>query len=332
MNKNFTHRHAAHCETGTMSNLLRNRGVDLSEPMMFGIGSGLFFVYIPFIKMGGIPLIAYRSAPGNIIKNVCSRLSINMKIMRFRNPERGMAELDRLIEQGTPVGLQTSAYWLPYFPREMRFQFNAHNLVVFGKEKDNYLISDPVGEHTVTCAYDDLSRARFAKGLFAPKGMLYYPDHIPALLDIKEAVKKGIHDTCHKMLKIPLPFLGVRGIHYLANQMERWPVKLGPEKAATYVGTVIRMQEEIGTGGAGFRFMYAAFLQEASDLLKLPALLDIAKLLSDSGDRMREFAVRGVQLCKGRETGQQIYSELAGSIRECAEREKHIFSLLRKAL
>jgi len=28
------------------------------------------------------------------------------------------------------------------------------------------------------------------------------------------------------------------------------------------------MQEEIGTGGAGFRYIYAAFLQEAADFLE----------------------------------------------------------------
>ena len=34
-----------------------------------------------------------------------------------------------------------------------------------------------------------------------------------------------------------------------------------------------RMQEEIGTGGAGFRFLYAAFLQEAGEKLNRADLL-----------------------------------------------------------
>ncbi|XQF91807.1 DUF4872 domain-containing protein (plasmid) [Pseudoalteromonas espejiana] len=32
------------------------------------------------------------------------------------------------------------------------------------------------------------------------------------------------------------------------------------------------MQEEIGTGGAGFRFMYASFLEQAAEICQIPAL------------------------------------------------------------
>lgn len=34
-----------HCETTALGVLLRHQGIDLSEPMLFGLGSGLSFVY-----------------------------------------------------------------------------------------------------------------------------------------------------------------------------------------------------------------------------------------------------------------------------------------------
>jgi len=40
--KPFVHQQAAHCETGVTSALFRHQGVDISEPMVFGIGSGIF--------------------------------------------------------------------------------------------------------------------------------------------------------------------------------------------------------------------------------------------------------------------------------------------------
>ncbi|MCJ7784737.1 MAG: BtrH N-terminal domain-containing protein, partial [Desulfobacterales bacterium] len=43
----FDHRQAAHCENGVISNLLRFHNINLSEAMVFGIGSGLFFAYMP---------------------------------------------------------------------------------------------------------------------------------------------------------------------------------------------------------------------------------------------------------------------------------------------
>ena len=63
------------------------------------------------------------------------------------------------------------------------------------------------------------------------------------------------------MLSPPLPWFGNKAIFLLSKQIKKYPQKLTPRKASLYLGNVVRMQEEIGTGGAGFRFLYAAFLQ-----------------------------------------------------------------------
>ena len=328
----FDHRHAGHCESGTLSALLRNRGLDLSEPMVFGIGGGLFFLHAPFIKVGNIPLTAYRGAPRVIIKNVCKRLGVVMRYQRFHDPEQGMRALDAFMQQGQPVGLQTCVYWLPYFPPELRFQFNAHNLVAFGKQDGHYLLSDPVFEHTVTCPAQDLRRARFARGRFAPRGLIYYPETVPRTPDLHRAVRAALRDTCGRMLDIPLPFLGVRGMRYMARRLPRWPRALGEARARSRLGSVVRMQEEIGTGGAGFRFMYAAFLSEAAQRLEWPRLAEAARMVTAAGDRWREFALLGAQVCKGHETGADAYVRLSAIVQDCAAREEHVFRLLRQAL
>ena len=126
-----------------------------------------------------------------------------------------------------------------------------------------------------------------------------------------------------------MPFLGTRGIRWMADRLERWPEKLGPEQARKWVGSVVRMQEEIGTGGAGFRFMYAAFLQEAASLLESSLLQDSARELTAIGDRWRDFAVHGAMLVKGRGSEDQTYPRLAGILRECAAREHELFKRLR---
>ncbi len=332
MSKTFEHRHSGHCESGALSALLRDRGLDLSEPMVFGLSGGVFFVHVPFLKMGGIPLTAYRDAPGAIVKKACKRLAIGVKTMRFRDEAEGMETLDSLLANGMSVGLRTNVYWLPYFPREMRFQFNAHHLVVFGKEGDDYLISDPVFDHIVKCPAADLRRARFAKGIFAPKGHLFYPVSIPASFDMKTAVRKSLRESCKRMTSIPLPFFGIRGMHYLAREFRRWPVKMDAAKAVLNVGSVVRMQEEIGTGGAGFRFMYAAFLQEASETMGLPALKEASKMMGETGDRWRAFAVKGAQLCKGHISGNEVFNELSDMLKDCADREKKIYALILKMI
>ncbi len=130
----YAHRQLAHCESGTISGLLSAAGLPISEPMAFGIGAGLTFAFLPFVKIGGLPLIAYRMPPGAIIGGLSRRLGIKMRRETFRDPAAGMRALDAHLEAGRLVGMQASVFWLDYFPPEMRFHFNAHNLIAHGKK------------------------------------------------------------------------------------------------------------------------------------------------------------------------------------------------------
>jgi hypothetical protein len=296
---NFEHRHAAHCESGVISALLRHQGVPMSEALAFGLASGLSFAYLPFIKLSGQPLVAYRAPPRRIIRGVQKPLGARLRFETFRSPEAGQARLDALLAQDKLVGLQTSVYWLPYFPPDMRFHFNAHNLLVYGKEGDDYLISDPVSEIPVRCASADLSRARFAKGALAPKGLLYYIETLERHAIEPQTLRQAIRKNARHMLA-PVPIVGARGMRMLAQRIERLPP--GDARTIDAIGHIVRMQEEIGTGGGGFRFIYAAFLEEAARLAALPALTEYADRLTAIGDDWRLFALRAARMVKGRDT------------------------------
>ena len=293
--------------------------------MAFGIGSGLFFAYFPFIRINQLPMTTFRSAPGRIIRQVAKRLGVRVTFRTFRDEENGMAELDRLLAEGVPVGAQTGVFWLPYFPPALRFHFNAHNLVVFGKEGDSYRISDPVIGEPVLCGTADLKRARFARGPLAPNGRLFFLTNVPKTVDPVPAIREGIREVCRLMTRIPIPLIGIRGMRYLAGQVESWPSRLGERKALLYLGNVIRMQEEVGTGGGGFRFIYAAFLQEAAAVLEERRLLDFSQRMTAIGDHWRDFAVTGARLCKGRPQGNDDFPALARIVRECAGSEQGLF-------
>ena len=321
----FEHRQSAHCETGVLSNLLRHHGLDVSEPMVFGIGAGLFFGYFPFIRLNRLPLTAFRARTGGIMKKAVRRLGVTLTWDKFRNPEKGMAVLDRKLLESVPVGCRTGAYWLSYFPERYRFHFNMHNLIVFGRQNGSYLISDPVFPEPVVCPREDLKKARFAAGLMAPKGRMYYVTGVPSHPELAGAVRAGIREVCRTMLKAPGPFLGVKGIGYLAKSVARWPEKLEPREAALRLGQVIRMQEEIGTGGGGFRFIYAAFLQEAAGLLHDDGLLRLSERMTAAGDRWREFALMGARICKQRNGGSETYAGLADILRGCADEESGLY-------
>ncbi len=324
----FVHQQSAHCETGVLSNLLTHHGLALSEAMVFGIGAGLFFGYFPFLRLNHLPLTAYRIATGAIMNRVTRVLGVDLEWEKFRNADKAMAALDQRLEKGIPVGCRTGAYWLSYFPERYRFHFNMHNLVVFGKNNGTYMVSDPVFPEPMACPAADLKKARFAKGAMPPKGRMYHVVHVPDQIDLPGAVRQGIRKVCSTMLKVPGPFIGVRGMRYLAGKLERWPEKLGERKAALHLGQMIRMQEEIGTGGAGFRFIYAAFLQEAAEVMGNERLLSLARDMTDIGDRWRDFAVVGSRICKQRNAQDLNYPALSAILRECADGEEALLKQL----
>ncbi|MEE4257245.1 MAG: BtrH N-terminal domain-containing protein [Bacteroidales bacterium] len=327
----FTHRQSAHCENGVTSNLLNFHGIDLSEPMVFGLGAGLFFSYMPFYKLNGLPVISFRPYPGWIFNRVCRKLGIKLQRHKFpRNPDKAMKTLDDLLDNGVPTGCLVGVFHLSYFPEAYRFHFNAHNLVVFGREEDRYIISDPIMETPETLSYDELKRVRYAKGTYPPKGRMYFMKKVPETFDLKKAIVQGIKKNSGQMLTIPVPLFGVKGIRYMAKKMKRWPKKLGDRKASLYLGQVVRMLEEIGTGGAGFRFMYAAFLQESARELKQDWLNECSEEMTAIGDRWREFALIAGRIFKGREGKDESYLAASDILLEIADREEALFRKLRK--
>ncbi|MBP0613115.1 BtrH N-terminal domain-containing protein [Chryseobacterium sp. cx-311] len=328
---NFTHHQTAHCENGVASNLLKDKGLNLSEPMIFGIGSGLYFVYLPFLKVNFAPGFSYRPMPGAIFSKAAKRLGIKIKRQRFSNPKEAQAALERNLENKIPTGLQVGVFHLTYFPEEYKFHFNAHNLVVYGKEGDRFLISDPVMNETTTLTEKELERVRYAKGVMAPKGHMYFPTDIPAELDLEKAIVKGIKDTCNKMLA-PVPLIGVKAIRWVARSIPKWADKKGAKTTNHYLGQLIRMQEEIGTGGGGFRYIYGAFLAEAADVLKKPELKELSKEITDIGDLWRDFAVDIARVYKNRNSKSDIYNNLSQAMLHIADLEEAFFRKLREVV
>jgi hypothetical protein len=323
--KPFIHHHSAHCESGVTSALFRDKGVEISEAMIFGIGSGIFFGHLPFVKWVGMPISTYRSYPGSVFRKAAKRLGAKFISKRFRNPQKGMDELRRLLKTGQIVGITTNIYWLSYFPNRFRFQFNGHNIIILREIETGFRISDPVLDHPVDCLTEDLERARFAHGPLEPRGFMYYPKYVNLHPDLKAACIKGMKDSCNMMLKIPLPIFGIRGIRSLAKRIIKMPEKIGFHEACRHLANIVRMQEEVGTGGAGFRFMYAAFLQEAAELFDSAELLSLSQEMTAIGDIWREFAVVSARIIKQRGQADETFAKAGGLMLICAGREETLF-------
>lgn len=300
--------------------------------MIFGIGSGLLFFYFPWLKVNQAPAISYRTMPGHIFSKVARRLGFRVRRERFSSPEKAQQVLDEKLKTGFPVGLQVGVYHLTYFPDAYRFHFNAHNLVVYGKEGDSYLISDPVMEQPTKLSTKELEKVRFAKGVLAPKGHMYFPTHLPQHISLETAIRKGIKETCQKMLA-PVPIVGVKAIRWVSKDILRWYDKRGVKITNHYLAQMVRMQEEIGTGGGGFRFIYGAFLEEAAEILKNNTLKECSQEITAIGDLWRDFAVEVARLYKNRNQAHRAaYEDLSQRLLTIAQREEAFYKRLKKVV
>ena len=132
------------------------------------------------------------------------------------------------------------------------------------------------------------------------------------------------------MLSIPGPIAGVSGIASTGKKIKKWRDKLGPQTAGLYLAQLVRMQEEIGTGGGGFRYIYGAFLQEAHAFHPIDELMEISKIFTQSGDMWRSAAVQAAGIYKGRIGSQADFDVMGDYLLEISEIEKKAFQALGK--
>jgi hypothetical protein len=218
---------------------------------------------------------------------------------------------------------------MDYLPAWERVHINVHFIVVVGKEGSKYIISDSYFPKLVELEAESLRKARFAGGNMSPKGFLFYPEFIPDKVNYPKAVRKGIRKSCFFMLRIPMPFLGIKGIRMFAKKIVTWPAfARDTEHLSHEIMKINILLEDQGTGGAGFRYMFATFLQQASAILEIPELNSFSKEMMEIGDGWREISLFAARIGKNRDLGPDRLKELGDMLLIRAGKEESFFRRL----
>ena len=107
-------------------------------------------------------------------------------------------------------------------------------------------------------------------------------------------------------------------------------VTKGNEKASFYLGQILRMAEDFGTGGAGFRYIYGAFLKEAAELFDNKDLFEASDMMGKTANRWREFTYISARNCKNRSKPEEDYGRLGDMMLEIANMEEAVYKKLKK--
>jgi hypothetical protein len=325
----FKHVMGAHCESGTITALLNHHGLNISEPLVFGISSGLFFGYFKN-PMFAFPSVVVRTMPGKILSKFSKRSGIAFKTKKYKDPVEAEKELDMLLEQNQPVALQVDFFYMDFLPPWQRIHVNVHFLTVIGKEGNKYIVSDCYHPQLAEIGKDELRKGRFAGGNMAPRGFMFYPVQVPPEINVKKGIASGIKNTTFNMLNIPIPFLGVKGIRKFADKITEWPKYARDlDQLAHEIIKINITLEDQGTGGGGFRYIYASFLREASKSLNNQDLYDLSKKMMDIGDGWREVSLFASRIGKNRDLGTGKLKEMGDMIRSKADLEEKFFKELK---
>ncbi|MFE3030160.1 BtrH N-terminal domain-containing protein [Streptomyces canus] len=299
-----------HCETTTLGVLLRHQGVDLSEPMLFGLGRGLSFVYWDSKGMG-FPFLGGRVKPFELSRNLAGTLGVELVVRETGSARKGWADVVEAIEGGRPVGLQLDSYYLDYFGSGAKVHFGGHVVAMYGyDDRRAHLVDTEQQGGAVSTGLDSLARARAARGPMTARHRSFTLT-APQDLDLpapRQSVVSAITGCAHTFLNPPIANLGHRGIEKSGKLVRTWlrrsddPRRDLPQAAL--------LMEKAGTGGALFRNLYRDFLAESAEFVDSDHLRTGQRLYAEAAALWTEVAAL---ITEAGESGDEQFLVQAGT-------------------
>ncbi|GAA1852097.1 BtrH N-terminal domain-containing protein [Asanoa iriomotensis] len=252
-----------HCETTTLGALLRHAGVDLSEPMLFGLGAGLAFIYWDAKNMA-FPFLGGRTKPLEIARTVADGLGLTLEVRETASPRTAWRHVESALADGRPVGLQLDCYHLDYFTTKVHF--GGHVVAMYGYDDSHaHLVDTAQQGGTVTTTLASLERARAERGPMTARHLSFTIAAPAETTALERAIRTAVRANAHAFLNPPIANLGHRGIAKAARQVRGWLDRA--TDPAHDLPLAATLMERGGTGGALFRAMYRDFLAEATTIV-----------------------------------------------------------------
>ena len=294
----FKHMAGYNCQLSSMRKVLVHGGIELSEPMILGLCSGLGFFYYYMKRMPFPMMLGLAVKKTEVFERTITRLGGSAKVTETASDNAAHNNLVKILESGQPAITFADFAYLPFFfgegasiPNEEAGHFGGHTFVTYGidEEKDEAYVSDRFAK-PFTMSYEQLKAARGSK--FAPfpaKNKLVELVFPKKVKDIKTILPQAIKANVDFMENPPITNMGLKGFGKWRKMLPTWGTDFkGDNLIGGLISTFIYM-ETGGSGGALFRPVYKMFLEEAGELLNNDGLLKAAELFGEATDKIREL-------------------------------------------
>ncbi|MFH8895100.1 BtrH N-terminal domain-containing protein [Streptomyces coeruleorubidus] len=311
-----------HCETSALGVLLRHQGLDLSEHMLFGLGSGLSFIYWDSKNMD-FPFLGGRVKPFELTRNLAARLGLELAVQETGSARKGWENVASAIDAGRPVGLQLDSYHLDYFTSKVHF--GGHVVALYGyDEHDAYLVDTDQQGGAVTASLSGLARARAARGPMTARHRSFTLTAAGKVPSLESRIVPAVTECADAFLDPPIANLGHRGIEKAGKLVPGWLRRTDAPRRDLPQAALL--MEKAGTGGALFRNLYRDFLAECAQLLDSGHLRTGHRLYSEAAGLWTDVAAL---ITDAGESGDEQYLGRAGTVlRDIARIEREAMEAL----
>jgi len=234
-----------HCETTATGSLLYQLGIELSEPMLFGLGESLSYI-IWNMKIMDFPFIGGRIKPDLLTEKLCKNLNLKLDIKETSSAKKAWANVEENILKGKAVGLKLDCYHLEYFTNKIHFA--GHYVAMYGYDEEfAYLIDTDQQGRMVKTSLQNLALARSEKGSMSSKNKSFTIAKNGANLDLNKAIKTAITNNAKEYLNPPIKNFNYKGINKTTTEIKKWFENSSDIKAEFQMSAML--MEKAGTGG-----------------------------------------------------------------------------------
>jgi len=266
------------------------------EAMLLGVSGGITFGYFTFHYDGYDPQVNLLTRNTfDPMDTIFERMGIAREVLQTTSENKGRENLITAIEDGYAPIASPDMWSLPYNAMlEDEGMWGGMPLVIFGYEPDKgeaYISDRSFRPLTVTTEELDKARGRIKKD----KHRLLLLEH-PDNSKLESAVRLGIQDTIQLMMEKPprgsAKNFGLKGLQQWADMLEKdvkgsWSREYatGRPLLAVLLSSYTFLGPVFGKTMKAERDVYADFLNEASDVLSMPELENVALRYRMAGDK-----------------------------------------------
>ena len=270
------HRSGVHCGSSAIRDLLEFHGLEMTEAFCFGLGAGLGITYVE-IPDSAAPFIVHVRSMG-FEEKVFHTLDVPFAWSSYPDKDAATNDLHQALRDGMPALLLTDIYYLPYFGSNTHFPGHAIVAWQLDEVSDEVLVSDTERPGLIPVPGNNLADARFSiSPPFIHYGNLFAPRSLKLAISA-ERVRDAIVDNAQTLANSG-PYSGLAALDTWIVSLPEWQVHDNWRWLLRFAYQVI---EKRGTGGGGFRTMYAEFLLEAGEMLPAVRAAKLVELMQRS--------------------------------------------------